>query len=604
MELKLTFKGLRIDHEEEEKRKRAEQAKERRKKSEETIEEAFARISKMELSEKERELFELAREGYFSGQIARLSDGQLTKGEVLSMGQIMKKRQEEKIRSQRIREVIENKPSNFHILTHDDQLPGFLDRLREEVRLQMTEWKDRFQVLGVESMTAGDFEGTGVDSYVDLSIGFGIWLPILGEGYYLPYGHVDLRAELNIPDDYAYKEGDPQLTRSKVIETISPYLSNPRHGKTFHMGSTRYDLHIARNDGYIIRGLRWDTRDAMYIMTEHLPSYGLKPLIQRYGKYIDQFFAEKYGKSLGLGEKEIYTFEDLFGEGSPAPYSTEIVGTYGIFDVLYGWALFEWQFETMAKTNRLLDCYARIDSRLPEVDVYMARWGFEIDLDGMKRLEEDFTAKLERAKKDLFTAYNIDDEFLRKMSHTINGDKIAKWQKKQEEKRRKLTEQIAKNRAIIEECEKAGKTHLKKYQNAIDAIARYEKELAETSTDEKKCPDYIHEFELTNNRHIAFLIYDHLKIEDKTPRVKKGKSRSVSADILEMYFEDEESLKPLATIAEYEKLLNTYVRKIPEAMEVDGRFHCEWKSTGTSTGRYSSSGYNGRPNDLLADLLD
>ncbi|MDT2194097.1 hypothetical protein [Paenibacillus larvae] len=51
----------------------------------------------------------------------------------------------------------------------------------------MTEWAGKYDFLGVKSLTAGDFEGTGVDSYSN-SIGFSIWLPLLGGGYYLRMG--------------------------------------------------------------------------------------------------------------------------------------------------------------------------------------------------------------------------------------------------------------------------------------------------------------------------------------------------------------------------------------------------------------------------------
>lgn len=586
MKLDLIFNNLTLgDDKSEEKRRAAEAAKAKKKAANETLEEALERVGGLKFTEKELELYRLAREGLLSGKVGRIDNGKLNKGEVLSIGMQIKKQQDEIIRDQRIQDILENRPDNFYIITDDDLLPSVIDRIRIECRRQMEEWKDRFKVLGVESMTAGDFEGTGIDSYMDLSIGFGIWLPLLNEGYYLAYGHVDMRGEegfRDIPEKYMYK-GEKQLTRSKVIKAISPYLSNKRHGKTFHMGSPRYDLHIAQNDGYVIRGCKWDTLDAMKILTEHLDSYALKPLMRRYGKYID-----------GIGDKEIYTFEDLFGNNSPAPYDIEVVGTYGIWDVYYGWKLFEWQFEQMKKTNRLLDCYARIDAHLPETDVFMARAGFHISLKELEALEEEFESKLEEAKKQLFSDYKIDDDFLYKMSMTINGSKIQAWKQKQQKKIDKLKENIDKQRNIMRQCEEEGKTHLKKYLNAQEQIKKYKKQLSELTTDERKSPYMIREFELTNNNHIGYLIYDYLQIEDKTPRVQRGKTRSTAANVLQMYYDDEESLKPLATIAEYEKLLNTYVRKIPEAIDFDGRFHCQWNSTGTSTGRYSSSGYNGR----------
>jgi len=595
MKLELSFNNLSLGQDNsEDKRKAAAAAKAKKKDASETIEEAFDRVSQMKFNDKELELFILARDGYFSGKIGRLGEGKLNKGEVLSMGMQLKKANEEIIREQRIADVIGNRPENFYVITRDKQLPSVVQRIRDEVNAQAIEWKDRFKVLGVQSMTAGDFEGTGIDSYMDLSIGFSIWLPILKEGFYLAYGHVDMRGAEgfeHIPEEYAFKKGDDQLTRSKVIEAISPYLSAGMHGKTFHMGSARYDLHISENDGYSIKGMRWDTLDAMKIMTEHLDRYGLKPLMQKYGKYIEE-----------VGEKEIYTFEDLFGNGSPAPFNTMVVGIYAIWDVYYGWYLFEWQFETMKKTNRLLECYAEIDSHLPETDVFMARAGFNISLKELSAMEEEFEQKLLDAKEQLFSTYKIDEDFLYQMSKTINGTKIHGWKKKQQAKKEKLEAQIKKQKQILKELEDQDKTHLKRYTGTQDQKNRYMQQLSEISLDEKDSPFMIEAFELTNNSHIGYLIYDYLQIEDKTPRVQRGKTRSTAAAVLDMYYEDEESLKPLATIAAYEKLLSTYVRKIPEALDVDGRFHCQWNSTGTSTGRYSSQGYNGRRTDLLKEF--
>jgi DNA polymerase I len=574
--------------EDSEKKARAAEAQ-RKKGAAETVEQAWERIGAMKLTDKEREMYETAREAFFSGAIGGLPDGKLTKAWVLAQGAAVMRQRDEALREQRIREVLASKPDNFHILTDDAQLPAFVDRLREEVRRQAEVWRDRFRILGVDSMTAGDFEGTGVDTYIDLSIGFSIWLPVLNEGYYLPYGHVDMRGEPgfeDIPEEYAFKAGDPQLTRSKVLAAISPYLSRPNHGKTFHMGSARYDLHIAQNDGYTIRGCVWDTLDAMHLMNEHEESYGLKPLVARYGRWF------------GV-PGPIYTFEDMFGNRSPAPFNTQIVGIYAIKDVLYGWKLFEWQFETMARTNRLLECYANIDSKLPETDVFMTRCGFEIDRDGLKALEAEFTEKLEEAKRALFETYGIDAEFVRKMDRVINAKKVADWIEAQRKRIEKRDESIRKLRATLA----SSKPETKKYQQAKERLdALLAEELA--PADEVHAPIFVKngEFSLTNDNHIAYLIYDHLGVKDRTHLVQRGKTRSTAADVLAMYFEEEESLKPLATVAAYEKLLNTYVTKIPEALEVDGRLHSEFKAGGTATGRYSSAGYSGRPINILDEF--
>lgn len=515
----------------------------------------------------------------------------MSKGEACTIGEVFRRQNEVAIRKQRIRDVLDNHPKNFHVLTEDRQLEPFLNRLREEVRLQMAQWKDRFEMLGVKSLTANDFEGTGIDSFLDLSIGFSIWLPILNEGYYLAYGHVEIEDE-SIPSEYAHKDSDQQLTRSKALAAITPYLSNGDHGKSFHMGSARYDLHIAENDGYTINGCIWDSLDAMKIMTESLDRYGLKPLIQRYGS-----------RFLGI-HNEVYTFDDLFGARSPAPFNTTIVGIYAIYDVYYSWKLTEWQFETMKKTDRLLECYALVDSKLPQVDTYLMRSGFHVDLDELRGLEDEFRRKAEEATQAVYDAYRIDAEFLEAMAYTNNSKKIIEWRTKNKKKLDTLDKRLTKIGADRSKAEYENKTHTKRY---ADILARQQKHRGERLAllDVIKHDDHPHKiesFEFTNGNHIGYLIYDHLGIKDRTYKIQKGKKRSTSADVLKMYFEDEPTLKPLATVAEYQTLLNTFVLKIPQVMEVDGRFHSKFDAGGTTTGRYSSAAYNGRPIDILDEF--
>lgn len=569
--------------------------------SPETAEEALARIGAMSLTDKERAQFEAFRKGYAEGRIGNVSSApnrKWTKADVLAAGSRLLREKADAEREHRIADVLASKPANYFILTDDTQLPAFVDRLREECRLQMSEWRDRFRILNVDTMTAGDFEGTGVDTYIDLSIGFSIWLPLLSEGYYLPYGHVDMRGESGfefLTDDFAFKASDPQLTRSKVIAAISPYLSRSNHGKTFHMGSARYDLHVAIKDGYEIGGCVWDTLDAMRHLNEHELQYGLKPLTAKYGRYF------------GI-EGTVYTFEDMFGNRSPAPFNTEIVGIYAIKDVLYGWKLFEWQFEAMSSAiGNLLECYAKIDSQLPETDVFMARCGFELDIDGLKHLEAEFKPKLDAARRAVFDAYNIDAAFVRKMDRTIHAKKVDDWIAAQRKRIARHAESTARQRVIVDECERSGRVTTKKYTEARAKLAELEATVP-VQADEEHAPLFTEEFSITNGNHIAYLIYDHLGIEDVTPKIKRGKTRATSADVMDVYYEEEEALKPLATVAALEKLLNTYISKMTgsdggsNALEVDGRLHSEFKAGGTATGRYSSSGYSGRPTDILREF--
>ena len=571
----------------EEAKERIKDADKRSKASKETIEDAWIRVGEMKFSEKERELFLLAEKSFKDGKVGRLSDGRLTKSEVLRMGKIVQEVIEKELREERIKETLENKPKNYHVLIDDKDLPKFVERIREEVRIQRDKWCDRFEMLGVDSMTAGDFEGTGIDSYIDLTIGFSIWLPLLDEGYYLAYGHVP-----NFDVPYAFEEGDKQLTRSKVISAISPYLKSPQQGKTFHMGAARYDMHVAENDGYSMRGVIWDTLDAMRTMNEHEESFALKRLIQ------------KYGKMFGI-ESDVYTFEDLFGNASPAPYNTEIVGIYAINDVKYGWKLFEWQFELMKKTDNLMESYVKTGKDLPETDVFLERCGFRLDFDLLRELEVEFEEGVKEAERAVFETYGIDDEFVRKMDRAVNAKKIEKWIESQEKRIEKKKSQIDKKAKILSDLEAREKTHLKKYTNEKELYEKYRREytlLKEPTID--NAPQEITEFSITNGNHLAYLIYDILEIRDRTYLVDASKKRSTAAAVMEYYYEEEPTLKPLADVAEYSKLLTTYIRPYlsedleESAIEVTGRVHSNFKAGGTATGRYSSSSYNGRPTDL------
>ncbi|GAA0840616.1 hypothetical protein GCM10008915_36530 [Bifidobacterium pullorum subsp. gallinarum] len=555
----------------------------------------------MKLTDRERQLVDIVKETGKTGNYPSLRSGggQISKADVLAAGTRLLAERKQSERGERIAETLRSKPDNFHILTDDADLPAFVERVRTECRRQMAEWPDRWRILGVETLTAGDFEGTGVDTYIDLSIGFSIWLPLLDEGYYLPYGHVDMRGVDGfdfLDDTCAFKAADKQLTRSKVLAAIKPYLSSQAHGKSFHMGSARYDLHVAIKDGYEIRGCVWDSLDAMNSLNEHEEFFGLKPLIA------------KYGAHFGINGP-IYTFEDMFGNRSPAPFSVELVGIYAIKDVLYGWKLTEWQFAQMAKApsadgaGKLLECYALIDSKLPETDVFMARCGFVVDLDGLAELEAEFTPLLEKARADVIASYKIDADFVRKMDRTLNAMKVEAWIEAQRKRIARNKEAQEKHRVIMTECEAAGKTTLKKYTSAVARLSELQKEARELApADEEHAPLFVEGFTITNGNHLAYLIYDYLGIRDRTGQFKRGKTRSTAAEILEVYYEEEEALKPLATVAAYEKLLNTYVKKIPHALEGDGRLHSEFKAGGTATGRYSSAGYSGRPIDILREF--
>jgi DNA polymerase I len=557
----------------------------------------------MSLTDRERQLVETVRSHYAGDSEAtgtretgnsssgsfklRSSGGQVTKADVIAAGERLTAERERAERAERIAETLRTKPANFHIVTDDKELPHMIARLREECRLQKDDaWFTRTFALfnntlikrklaergitipDAQSLTVWDTETSGVDKMIDLTGGYSVWLPLLEEGYYVAYGHLT---------------GEKQCTRAAALGAIAKFMSLASQIKSFH--NAEFDLAMMLNDGLKPQGVRYDSMTAMRTLNDNEPTYALKPL------------TAKYKQVIGL-DVDDFTYEDLFGNESPMIHPIEVVGIYAIKDVLKGWGLTRWQIDMIVATDDLATAYFEIAQYLTEVNVNIERTGFVIDLDELKALGDELRPKLKQAQADVIEAYGVTDPgFIRKMDRTINVNKIAEWCEKQARRIARNTEAQAKQRAIIAECETSGKTTLKKYTNAVARLAELEaEELA--PPDEEHAPLFIEEFSFTTDNHLRYLIYDHLGIADRTKQIvkDKNKSRAVSKDVLERYYEEEEALAPLANVSAYEKLLGTYIDKIPNALDVDGRLHTQLDTV--STGRYSSKGYKGKPNDI------
>lgn len=548
----------------------------------ETIDDAWTRILGMKLTDKQRELVYEARKAFNNGEIGRLKSGKLSKEEALEIGRRATEEKMKVIRQKRFEETIASKPANYHIITSDADLPAMVERLRQETELQKDdEWFRKVLALfndthirrklterGVDlplavSFTEWDTETSGTDTYIDISGGYSFWLPLLNEGYYVAYGHLT---------------DDPQCTRSSALEIVKAFIEDAKHIKAFH--NTPFDYSMFLNDGMKPKGFRYDSMDAAQLMNEHEESNGLKPLVTKYKKYI------------GADHLDDYTFEDLFGNGSPMIYSPTIVGIYAIKDVEKGWLLTKWQIEMMLKTDNLYYPYFEIRQYLYEVNTTIERTGFVINIDELKAMEVEFSEKLETAYRNLIDAYSIDEAFLYDMSMAIKGAKISEWQAVRERQIKKQAEMLAKCKQELRTANPA----TKKYSQLEERIRKYEANPLAPAIPQN-APDFITEFNPDSDQHLQYLIYDVLKIEDKSKIIDKKKERLTNKDVLALYFEQEPSLKQLGEYSKLSTLLGTFVKKIPNAIDVDGRLHTKLDTV--STGRYSSKGYKGKDTELF-----
>jgi len=563
-------------------------ATERKKDATESIEDAWKRILAMKLTDAQRLTLLEAKRAMDNGKVGRLKTGKFSKEEALEIGRRVVAEKNERERKRRMEETVKTKPDNYFVITKDSDLPHLVERLKLEVEAQKSDaWfrkvfdlfnnthiRERLLKEGVEiplvtSFTEWDTETSGTDTYIDLSGGYSFWLPMLNEGYYVAYGHLT---------------DDEQCTRSQALEVVKVFIEDAQHIKAFH--NTPFDLSMFLNDGMEPKGFRYDSMDAAQIMNEHEEQFGLKPLVTKYKKYI------------GAEHMDDFTFEDLFGNGSPLIYSPEIVGIYAIKDTEKGWLLTKWQIDTMLKTDRLAFAYFQIRQYLYEVNTTIERTGFVVDTEELSRLEIEFSEKLDAAIKSLHEAYNIDDQFLYDMSLAIKGEKIREWQASQTKRIKKQAEMLAQCEAELKRSNPA----TKKYSQLQERIRKYKASpLAEPIP--QNAPDYVHEINFDSDQHLQYLIYDVLQIEDKSKVIDKKKERLTNKDVLALYFKSEPSLKPLAEYSKLSTLLGTFVRKIPNALDKDGRLHTKLDTV--STGRYSSKGYTGKSNDVFfADIND
>jgi len=87
----------------------------------------------------------------------------------------------------------------------------------------------------------------------------------------------------------------------------------------------------------------------------------------------------------------------------------------------------------------------------------------------------------------------------------------------------------------------------------------------------------VEEFNFSSNDHLAYLIYDVLKVGSEIPKRMNKSERSTAAEVLTAIFEQIPALEPMKTYRELTKLISTYVQKIPNVLSPDGRLHSSFR---------------------------
>ena len=93
------------------------------------------------------------------------------------------------------------------------------------------------------------------------------------------------------------------------------------------------------------------------------------------------------------------------------------------------------------------------------------------------------------------------------------------------------------------------------------------------------------EFNINSPKQLGTVLYDELKITPERQKKTAGGARTTREEELVKLSEKHPIIAEILQYRELQKLLSTYIEKIPALIASDGRLHAEFLQTGTTTGR-------------------
>jgi DNA polymerase I len=253
----------------------------------------------------------------------------------------------ESIRAQTLRDMVENTPKNYFLITDERRLSRLNERLRNETEV------------------AVDTETTGVDVYTDVIVGISITLPSVSIP---PLAEKGMHVYIPVMHD----EGE-QLSRDYVLDELRWFLYDEGLGKILH--NAIFDIAMFRRHGYDLRGVKWDTMVAMHLLNENEQSFRLKDLAPKY---------------LGV---ESDTFSELFGKTPFNEIPLDIALAYAAKDTDLTWRLYQFQRKHFAALPTVLEYYETVEVPLLYVIVDLEANGYILDLDFAKEYGQQLSAR-------------------------------------------------------------------------------------------------------------------------------------------------------------------------------------------------------------------
>lgn len=309
-------------------------------------------ILQSKISDKDRErLLDLRSaidNGEISPNVARVRD--FTKAYAMRLYAELQELRREGI----IADMVKNKPSNYILINEVKQFSELITELSDE------------------ELIAVDTETTGVEVWGDDKIvGISLSLHKADKHVYIPIRHTT---------------GEKQLREDLVINALKPLLESNKIRKLFH--NYKFDYHMLKKEGINVRGLYMDTMVAAHLLNENEPSYALKNLATKYGRYF------------GFDDKS-RTYEELFGKGGFEGTPLEIGTVYACKDTALTLKYGLWIKEQFDRVKELGDLYFNVELPITEICASMESAGFLLDKSFAKAYVEELKADVKDLEADL-----------------------------------------------------------------------------------------------------------------------------------------------------------------------------------------------------------
>jgi len=342
--------------------KKAKEAKKRQvaAKKEMTPEEILAKWKEILSNPKNSKPDQLRLEETFKAWKAEkvFPQGKMSKAEALRMYA----RYAESMREEKLRNLLENIPSNFH-LVQDEKTLDWVCEL----------WTLEEKPVGFDTETTGLDIMYGEDRLVGLSLSF----QTTDEHFYLPLRH---------------KTDEKQLDVKSTLNRLKPFFKDARKKKYLH--NAKFDAHVMKMEGIKLRGIQMDTMVGMWCLNEEEKSFKLKDLSNRYAKYLDV-------------KPENDTFKELFGKTTFDNIDLKVALVYAAKDTLLTVKLANFIERLLDRKGleRVKALYFDLENPLLARTIEMEQGGFLLNKEKVEVVSKELHTDVAKLKSELINEF-------------------------------------------------------------------------------------------------------------------------------------------------------------------------------------------------------